>query len=1032
MRSSRLLAGLSLVAVSVAASAPASADPVTWSVTPFDSSYENGANWNAGAPPIGQGYFGASSITTLSIGADQTVGGWTFNAGAPAYAISNDSGWLQFTGVGIVVNGGSLALTNNDLISFLANSSAGTAAITNNGQISFGGSSSAGSSVITNNGYMTFDNASTAGASTITNVSTLYFTGNSNGGSAQIIGSNPSSFIDFSQTTGAAGDNKLTVGSLQGQGYFFLGSNQLTLGGNNLSTTVLGPIADCAVGPTTCAAGTGTGASLVKVGTGILTLANPSNRFTGGITLIGGEVSVAGDNNLSVNGGNLTFDGGTLQITGTTFQSTTHPIIWASGGGGFDIVDPTNTFAVATALTGVGGLSKIGAGALTLLGANTYSGATTVSAGTLQQGATGAFSNASAFTVATGAVLDLKSYAAAIGSLAGAGNVALGSATLTAGGDNSATTFSGVMSGSGRFAKTGTGTMTLSGVNTYTGATTVNGGVLSVDGSIASSSMTTVNAGGTLAGSGTVGNTTINGGTLAPGSSTGLLNIAGSLAFTSASTYAVDASPSSAGRVNVTGAATLGGTTVNASFANGSYIAKQYTILNATGGVSGTFGSQVNTNLPTSFTSNLSYDANNAYLNLTLSYTPPNPTPNSGPSFGNGLNQNQSSVGTTLVNYFNRNGGIPLAFGALTPTGLTQASGETNVGGQQPAFDAATQFAGTLSDPTMAGRGANVAPAMGYAEESDDQLAYASDGHKRSGSERDAYAMMTKAASRVPGFVPHWSSWVSGFGGTQTTDGNAASGTNTSTSRIGGAAVGADYWLSPQTVAGFAAAGGASSFSVANGGSGWSDLFQFGGFVRHEIGTSYITATAAYGWQSVTTNRTVGTEQLRAQFDTNSYTGRVEIGDRFKTPWLGGIALTPYAAAQLTYLDLPAYAETAPSGTSSFALAYASQGIASPRTELGLRSDRSFDVKDAVLTLRGRAAWAHDYNTDRSASATFQSLPGASFVVNGAQPASDAALTTAEAELRFKNGISIGATFDGEFSDVTRGYAGKGVVRYAW
>jgi uncharacterized protein with beta-barrel porin domain len=64
------------------------------------------------------------------------------------------------------------------------------------------------------------------------------------------------------------------------------------------------------------------------------------------------------------------------------------------------------------------------------------------------------------------------------------------------------------------------------------------------------------------------------------------------------------------------------------------------------------------------------------------------------------------------------------------------------------------------------------------------------------------------------------------------------------------------------------------------------------------------------------------------------------------------------------------------------------------------------------------------------APATFQTLPGASFIVNGAAP--DAALTTASAEVNWLNGWSVAATFEGEFSDVTRSYAGKGVVRYNW
>ena len=86
----------------------------------------------------------------------------------------------------------------------------------------------------------------------------------------------------------------------------------------------------------------------------------------------------------------------------------------------------------------------------------------------------------------------------------------------------------------------------------------------------------------------------------------------------------------------------------------------------------------------------------------------------------------------------------------------------------------------------------------------------------------------------------------------------------------------------------------------------------------------------------------------------------------------------------------------------------------------------------AVLMLRGRAAWAHDFNTDRSVAATFQTLPGASFVVDGAAQAPDSALVSASAELVWHNGWSVAGTFDGEFSDVTASYAAKGVVRYAW
>ena len=170
------------------------------------------------------------------------------------------------------------------------------------------------------------------------------------------------------------------------------------------------------------------------------------------------------------------------------------------------------------------------------------------------------------------------------------------------------------------------------------------------------------------------------------------------------------------------------------------------------------------------------------------------------------------------------------------------------------------------------------------------------------------------------------------------------------------------------------------------------------------VGAAYITAALAYGWQDITTDRTVtiaGIDQLRAQFNANAWSGRVEGGYRFVAPWMGGIGITPYAAGQFTTFDLPAYAEQALSGANTFALTYGAKSVTASRSELGLRTDKSFAMQDAILTLRGRAAWAHDFNTDRSIAATFQTLPGASFVVNGAAQAHDAALTTASAEMKW-------------------------------
>jgi outer membrane autotransporter protein len=175
-----------------------------------------------------------------------------------------------------------------------------------------------------------------------------------------------------------------------------------------------------------------------------------------------------------------------------------------------------------------------------------------------------------------------------------------------------------------------------------------------------------------------------------------------------------------------------------------------------------------------------------------------------------------------------------------------------------------------------------------------------------------------------------------------------------------------------------------------------------------------------------------GFDQLFAQFNANAWSGRLEGGYRFVSPLIGGIGITPYAAAQFVIFELPAYAEQAVVGTNNFALTYAAKTATDARSELGLRIDKPWLVDDGVFTLRGRFAWARDYDPSRSVAATFQTLPGTSFVINGAAQAADSALATASVEMKWRNGWSAAATFDGEFSAVTASYAGKAMVRYAW
>jgi uncharacterized protein with beta-barrel porin domain len=495
----------------------------------------------------------------------------------------------------------------------------------------------------------------------------------------------------------------------------------------------------------------------------------------------------------------------------------------------------------------------------------------------------------------------------------------------------------------------------------------------------------------------------------------------------------VQVNGASAGQIAVSGTTTLAGN-VEVDVASRLTQKTSYTILTSPG-LNGTSFSGVSLEFANGFASNpvLSTVGDNVLLTLNPGLLSPNLPGNASP--------NQVRIASAIDNALLAGDGLTAAFstifnasGNALLNSLTQISGETATASQQTTFDAMGQFMGLMTDPFM-GRGGGLngsAAPIGYAEEDAGTSAYAARANPT-----DAFAMVTKApAHSLPSPASgRWSVWASSFGGSQATDGIATLGSNNTTSRIFGTAAGADYLISPNTLLGFALGGGGTNFSVVNGGSGRSDLFQAGIYLRHTNGPAYVTAALAYGWQDITTNRTVtvaGIDQLRAGFNANAFSGRLEGGYRFLTPVYNGLGITPYAAAQFVTFDLPNYAEQATVGLNTFALTYGAKNVTDPRTELGIRTDKSWAVRDGMLTLRGRLAWAHDYDPGRSIAATFQTLPAGSFVVNGASQASDSALTTASIEMKWKNGWSAAATVEGEFSGVTNSYAGKAIVRYVW
>ncbi|QIF03831.1 autotransporter-associated beta strand repeat-containing protein [Roseimicrobium sp. ORNL1] len=304
------------------------------------------------------------------------------------------------------------------------------------------------------------------------------------------------------------------------------------------------------------------GAALKKTGNGNLVL-SAANTFDNGFNLNEGTVTIGnaaafGTGALSIANGTTLLSNGTavtitnaLNINGDfTFggQQAGHNITQTTGavnlGGAVRTITVTNPLVTATISGAIsnGGLSKSGNGTLLLNGTNTYSGGTTVSAGLLTAGsATALGANTSDLTVKAGGTLNVNGQTLGVDGLNG-DNATMGglitnsgaAVDFTIGNGNEATAvFAGTITNAAnaiRLVKVGTGTQVLNGTNTYTGTTTVNGGVLQVGDNVTRTNATlgsgavTVNNTGTLAGTGhvlaPVAGTTMtiaSGGVLAPG-----------------------------------------------------------------------------------------------------------------------------------------------------------------------------------------------------------------------------------------------------------------------------------------------------------------------------------------------------------------------------------------------------------------------------------------------------------------------------------------------------------------------------------
>jgi autotransporter-associated beta strand protein len=496
-RGAILLAGTFLAGLGLAG--PTAAQDAAWigNGTPTGS-WNNAANWNPGIP-LDTATFNANPTTTVTFSAATTIDTMQFNLGASAYTFNLSGQSLEITaaafGPGIVNNSGQPQTFNtNGLLQFSNGATAGDAIINNTpGATTFTGFSTAGTATITNSGggLTSFTDSSNAGSATITTNggSLTQFVAFSDGANARFI-TNAGGTVDFSGTSGADGLNQISAGSIEGAGTYFLGKNQLTVGGNNLSTVVSGTINDGG-------GSGGTGASLIKVGAGTLTLSGV-NTYSGTTIVADGTLLLAGSGTLGASTAQLQVTGGTLDLGGTT-QTTGAMTIFdgqiINGTLNSTSYDLQNGLVSAT-LTG-GAVTKDGVGTVTLTSANSYSGGTTINDGTLLLAGAGTLGAITGQLQVNGGTLDLGGTTQTTGAMTMVDGQAI-NGTLNSTSYNLQNGLVSATLTGGAVTKDGVGTVTVTGVNSYSGGTTINDGVLIITNGGALSTGGIVMNGGTL------------------------------------------------------------------------------------------------------------------------------------------------------------------------------------------------------------------------------------------------------------------------------------------------------------------------------------------------------------------------------------------------------------------------------------------------------------------------------------------------------------------------------------------------------
>lgn len=644
-------------------------------------------------------------------------------------------------------------------------------------------------------------------------------------------------------------------------------------------------------------------------------------------------------------------------------------------------------------ISGVGGLTKGGSGVLVLGGANTYSGGTVVTGGTLaltgsmvgdltiQSGA--AFVSGGGYKVSAGALLTNDgTFRSALTSLMNEGTIA-----------NSGTLLGGLVN---------------NGVFNQTAGTYANGSALinnaTFNGSVANT--------GLIGGTGIFNGTLTNGGIVAPGNSIGTLTVNGSYVQGAGGIYQVEANAAGAAdRLNVTGApgtATLNGGAVQVVAGPGFYApSTTYTILNATGGVTGSF-SGASTAFPF-LQASLAYDANNVFLTLRPG------------GFASGAaTPNQAAVGAALDrSVAGATGDFATIVGTLATATTAQAQSVMSaIGGQS--------YAGVSS--------ANLGAGMLFMNAIGRQLDGARGGDPGTATRTalaEACDAVTTEACATPG---PWSAWATALAGFGSIAGNANAGTTTYSG--GGAAAGLDYRIDPRFLVGLGI-GFVSTSQSTDGlsGRGTTNSYQaalYGSFID---GGLWIDALVGYGFNDNRMTRLIVIPGLQARTaygsaGANQLLGQIEAGYRFGLP-LPRATIAPFARLQGATVMQNGFTET---GAQSLNLTVAGQATNSLRSTLGIELKGEVPTgRESGVGLLLRLGWAHEYaDTARPVTASFAGAPGSSFTVLGAQPSRNAAVLGFAANTKVSDAASVYLRYDGEIGGNSDTHALTAGFRLVW